>query len=254
MRGFFAADKGDEVAAKAAWKNASYPVFRALCDAAGVRVVDTENRGYGLYYRLLTGSLSGELTDTEAADIWQKLLLLVTDDPLVTQIAATVQISPTVLRGMWSSPRGREMARQITFLNLHPAELTRLPLRLIGYEKFRQDLLGGKPSPEQDEILWQAVLRFSDLCFDAKLNKVQVFSLALAWKGTSGALGWGSIAPVLPADVRGPLAYGLGLRYLKLNKPADARMLFRTAVADAPADSSLARLAAEELARLDKKP
>jgi len=253
MLGFFAADKGDMVRAKEAWKNASPAAFAAVRNKAGAKGQASDNKGIGLYYRLLAGSLSGELSDEEATELWHRLLVLVTDDPLITQIAATVQFSPAILRGMWASPRGREWAKKVVFLEMHPVEFTRTPLRLIGYEKLRLDLCDGKPTPEQDEILWQAVVRFGDLFFEGKLTKIQMFPLALAWKGTSGSLGWGTLAPLVPPEARGPLAYAMGLRFVKLNKPADARTLFRAAIADAPANSPLGRLATEELAKLDGK-
>jgi hypothetical protein len=50
--------------------------------------------------------------------------------------------------------------------------------------------------------------------------------------------------------VRGPLAYEFGLRYLQKKKPEEAVKFFKVAVGDAPQDSSLARLATAELARL----
>jgi len=253
MLGFFAADKGDTARAKEAWKNATPSAFAAVRNKAGAKGQGTDNKGIGLYYRLLTGSLSGELSDEEAMELWQRLLLLVTDDPLITQIAATVQFSPAILRGMWSSPRGREWARKVVFLDMHPVDFTRTPLRLLGYEKLRLDLCDGKPTPEQDEILWQAVLRFGDLFFEGKLTKIQMFPLALAWKGTAGSLGWGALAPVVPPEARGPLAYVMGLRFVKLNKLADAKSLFRAAIADVPANSPLSRLATEELAKLEGK-
>ncbi|MCE9562038.1 MAG: protein kinase [Planctomycetes bacterium] len=253
MRGFFAADKGDEAKARESWKRATFESYMALRNKAGVKGTATDNRGVFLYYRLLTGSLSGEMTNEEATEIWQRLLLLVTDDPLMTQMAATMQFNPSILKGMWASPRGREWARKVVFLDMHPVEFTRIPMRLIGYEKLRQDLCDGKPTPEQDEILWQTVLRFGDLFFEGKLSKVQMFPLALAWKGTAGSLGWGALASAVTPEARGPLAYAMGLRFVKLNKPADARGMFKTAIADAPAKSPLSRLAAEELAKLEGK-
>jgi len=253
MRGFFAADRGDDAKARESWKRATFRAYTALRNKAGTKPVGTDNRGFSLYYRLLTGSLSGEMTNEEATEIWQRLLLLVTDDPLMTQVAATVQFSPSILRGTWSSPRGREWARKVVFLEIHPVECTRIPLRLIAYEKLRQELCDSKPTPEQDEILWQAVLRSGDLFFEGKLTKVQMVQLAFAWKGTAGSLGWKALAGVVPPEARGPLAYAMGLRFVKLNQPADARGMFKTAITDAPPKSPLSRLAGEELAKLEGK-
>jgi hypothetical protein len=76
--------------------------------------------------------------------------------------------------------------------------------------------------------------------------------MGLAWKGITNVLGWAGVAPTLPPDLRGALAYVLGHRYLRLGRPEDAAGLFRTAVADAPAGSPLRKLAEAELQRLAK--
>ena len=83
-----------------------------------------------------------------------------------------------------------------------------------------------------------------------KLGTVQVLALELTWKGTSGPLGWGGLAPTLSPELRGPLAYVAGHRYRRLNLPADAANFFRAALLDAKPGSTLRRLIQTELDRM----
>jgi hypothetical protein len=70
----------------------------------------------------------------------------------------------------------------------------------------------------------------------------------MSWKGVTNALGWAGVAPSLEPHLRGPFAYVLGHRFRRLGQPEQARQMFLTAVADAPPDSTLARLAERALA------
>ena len=62
-------------------------------------------------------------------------------------------------------------------------------------------------------------------------------------------LGWGGVKGSLQPTLRGPIAYLLGLRLMHLDKKADATDVFRTAIADAPKESALYRLATSELGK-----
>ncbi len=254
MKGFCRLNRNDPAGAAKIWAEGRYPAYKAQWPA-GAGPAETIPPGrHGLVDHWILSSLTNTLSDAEGKELVTALVADAIQDPTISQIGNLVQISPAVLLGAWQSPRGGELARKMAFLQLPPIEHYRNMLRVLGYEKLRQDVCDGKPTAAQDEILWQAIVRFADLVFDNKLSKAQMFPLFLAWKGTIGSLGWGTVAPLLPPEARGPVAYSMGLRYLKLNKPGDARTLFRTAATDAPANSPLARLAGEELAKLDGKP
>jgi len=81
------------------------------------------------------------------------------------------------------------------------------------------------------------------------IGTAEMVALAMAWKGQTGALGWGNAAESLKdrKEIRGPLAYVLGHRLIRLGRQEEAAELLRFALADAPPDSRLARLAQEDL-------
>jgi len=85
---------------------------------------------------------------------------------------------------------------------------------------------------------------------NGEITRPQLVQLGFAWKGVTNFLGWAGVAPTLKPDLRGPLAYVLGMRCLRLNKPDDAAALFKTARDDAPKGSRLKALAQAELDRL----
>ncbi len=83
-----------------------------------------------------------------------------------------------------------------------------------------------------------------------KVGVAHITQLYLTWQGTTGLLGWGGLAGLLEPEVRGHIAYWMGFRYQRLKKLDEATAFFRTALADAPPDSALRRLAQAELTRL----
>ncbi|MCE9564372.1 MAG: tetratricopeptide repeat protein, partial [Planctomycetes bacterium] len=254
MKGFCRLEQGDAAGAVKAWDQGRWQSYTAEWKDGKRPPQPTPPGRNALMDHWMLSSLCDKLTDAEAKDVLRDLMAMLVQDQTMTQMAGIIQLSPDVLRNAWRSPRGRELARKMAFLQFGPVEHYRNLIRVLIYEKFRQELCDGKPSPEQDEVLWDGVLRLGNLFFDRKLSKAQLFPAALGWKGTIGVLGWGGVAHQLPPDTRGPVAYVLGLRYLKLNKPADAKMLFRTAVTDSAASSAVNRLATEEIAKLDGKP
>ncbi len=249
MKGFARLKANDTAGAEAAWKTGTYsqyvkgfpPESRPASALPPSRKALAENWAMA--------ALSNTLTDEDALKIVETLMTSFGAEAVTTQVAAALNLSPAVVRGVWTSPRGRECARRMAFLDLTPNEYFWTAPRLIVYEKLRQELLGGTPTPEQDEVLWTASLKTCEAFRTGELSKSQLFQLALAWKGTTNLLGWGGLSSKLKPELRGPAAYVLGLRYLKLNKPTEAAGMFKTAAADAPISSPLKKLAEAELAK-----
>ena len=157
------------------------------------------------------------------------------------------------MRGAYRSPRGRKWAEKMILLDISPIEYHHTPLRLLMYEKFRLELFGGKLSDDQDEQLWRTIADFSTSIAESRIDKAVMFPAALAWKGTTGTLGWAGFSKALPSEHRGPLAWIMGKRYLQLQRPADAAGMFRMAIAEAGKNERLARLAKQELDAIEKK-
>lgn len=250
LKGFLIARKGDANAATAVWKRGTWQSYLDQFSAESRPNLASPPGMWGMIDHWIMAALSETLSDDDAVSLWHGLLARASSDPLMAQISSAIQVSPAIMRGTWRSPRGREHARRLAFLDLAPIEYMRTPPILVLYEKLRQDLFAGQLTSEQDEVTWSVVSRLAQMHFDGKLSKPQVLQLALAWKGTSGILGWAGVSPTLPPDFRGAVAYLMGLRYLKLGKPEEARAMFRTTSAVTPDGSAVNLLARQELERI----
>jgi hypothetical protein len=203
---------------------------------------------WGLIDHWILAALSDSLSDDDTNLIWRGLLARASSDPLMAQVSNTIQVAPDVIRGTWLSPRGRALAQRLAFFDVEPIEYMRIPPKLVIYEKFRQELFAGQLTSEQDDATWSIVNQVVEMHFAGRLSKQQILQLALTWKGSSGFLGWATVAPTLQPEVRGGIAYLMGLRYLKLNKPEVASGMFRTASeSDDAAVKPLALQALEQL-------
>jgi tetratricopeptide (TPR) repeat protein len=254
IKGFLRERRGDSEGAIAAWRRGLAKVFFA--DRAGSRPGDAfalAGTGSALLHAGILASLTGELTDAEATTLAALILARHQADSPLRALSDVFHFPPTVLRAAWQSPRGRELARTIAFQSVPLGEMALATGGLVFTEMARQGAFIGATSPEQDALLWKLCEDGHTAFVNRRLSLPQLIQIGLSWKGTTNFLGWAGVAPGLDPALRGPLAYLLGHRYLRLSRPADAATFFRTALADAPPDSPLRRLAQAELERLKAK-
>jgi hypothetical protein len=245
--GFLKERQGDREGAKAAWRAGTFPAWRksAMKDAA-------TGGGHAVVNRMILAGLAEEMDAAEAdailAELWRSEA-----DGFVGRLAGTLGPAPAAaLRTMWGTPRGRGYARRFAFRELPFDAVLRVPPQLLVSEVVRQGAFGDW-SPRQEQLCWDVVTDAYDRFVTGKVGTTQMFQLGLTWKGTTGFLGWASVAPTLPPEFRGPVAYVIGHRLLRLKRPADAKTFFQTALKDAPPCSPLLRLAEDELERLGGK-
>jgi tetratricopeptide (TPR) repeat protein len=156
----------------------------------------------------------------------------------------------TGLRATWQSPRGREYARRIALRDLPYREMLTVQMVLGVFEGCRAGAFPDGLTPEQDELLWRMFRDVAEAQWTGELAHQQAVQIFTAWGGATGSLGWAGLAPKLKKSIRGPMAYVMGHRYLRLRKPDEAKTFFREALADAARESVLARLAAAKLERM----
>jgi tetratricopeptide (TPR) repeat protein len=261
LRGVLRERRGEQAGALEAWRQGLYRNWRAeyLKDSPdapppselleGGRSTDS----LGVMNALILGSLCDDLSDAEAEAVLARYFSTLASDSPVATLKAAYPVPPALFRAMWRSPRGREWARRFVYLDLSFADYLRVPALLMLAEVGRQDAFPDGLSPEQDALLWKTCEDTFAGLLGGKLGKTQCLQLLLTWKGSMDFFGWKSLAPTLAPDRRGPLAYLVGRRYLRLNRSQDAAALFRTALADAPPESPLRRLAQAELDQLPAK-
>ena len=245
LQGFLRERRGDAPGALAVWKE-------------GLRC-DWKDRGFGLMclQGAILASLTGDVSEADAKALLNQVALggegsqagVLTSE--VFRSFVRPELVTSVIRNMFRTPRGRQYARQITFREIPFAECVRAPVLLAVSEVLRQGAMPENLSDEQETILWGVVEEGYRAVFQAgTLDKSHILQFGFAWKGMTNYLGWAGVAPRLDPRFRGPLAYVMGHRYLRLQRPQDAVMLFRTARDDAPAISPLRQLAQAECDRL----
>jgi tetratricopeptide (TPR) repeat protein len=253
LQGFVLEQLGQPSAAVECWRQGLYKNWLAKLPKELLPYQAETPINYALIDNLIMASLANDLSESEADKVFHKLVEALAGDSMPAKLAGMFKISGSLFRDMWRSDRGRLFAQRVASRSFSIADHFRIPALLMVAEKFHQDAMPGKISKEQDDILWDTVTRGFEAYAKGKLDQIQVMQLALAWKGTFNFLGWGGVAGKLDPALRGPLAYVMGHRYLRLGKPKEAATFFRTALADAPANSALRRLAQVEIDRTKVK-
>jgi hypothetical protein len=157
---------------------------------------------------------------------------------------------------MWRTPRGKELARKIAFREISLQEILGSAPSLLMTEWTSQGAFRGKPTPEEEELMWKMFREGYDLYMAGKIATLDFLPLGLTWKGVSGPLGWGGVSKKLDRSLYGPMSYMFGHRYLTLKRQDDARRFFEAARDDAsrpPGHPVVRRLAEGELKKLQQK-
>ncbi len=159
-----------------------------------------------------------------------------------------VPVPARVVRGLFQGARGHQWAQRFVFRDEPAPQLVAEALPLAIEQFMRDGSLGeSPPTADQAAVFARASVQAADAVRAGRVGKPQLLQLYLAWKGTTGWLGWRGVAPSLQPALRGPLAYVLGSRYLRLGKLDAAHDLFKQALIDASGDAVLRQLATAEL-------
>jgi serine/threonine protein kinase/tetratricopeptide (TPR) repeat protein len=249
MKGFIREKRGDRAGALAVWKASTFRAWQETSgDSDRSRWIDVST---GVLIDMAMCAWTGQGDAAEFARKFENYLRIFGRNAMIAEIARQFKFPPKALRDICNSPRGRDVLRKYVFQEQSLHDYLFHPMFLIGVAVVRSSAMPAMTVAEED-IVWKLCDDGFALYQAGKLPRSRMLQLALAWKGTSGFLGWGSVSSVLPPNVRGPTAYVLGFRFEKLGKKADARTFFQTARRLAPADSALAKLAQVQLDRLAK--
>lgn len=237
--GFLRARLGDDLGAEEQWRK-GYREGRDIISLSG-KAAST-----GIVSLLIMGSLTDELESDDALWFWDRLLSGDGGNAVVALSKSVLHPESVarMFREMWQTRRARQYAEAFAYETLTMRDRIRIPVQLAGMAYFTRNAFNGHLGPEEEQLLWTLVVDgWSRVVEAGQLHAPQVLQLGVAWKGTTNLLGWGGVAPTLPADLRSMIAYVLAHRYLRLKKPEQAASLFDTAQQDAPGDSSTRQLA-----------
>jgi hypothetical protein len=262
LLGFLRHDRGHTAEARQVWERGTHPVWLARWRSAHPREelsLDAQLAGTKMITHLLLASLSGTLSQETIDEITVQAVQVMLDDASARAFKSLLRLTPELYHDLWQSVRGVEAARKLALRSVPWPTYQRLPVTAMGVGVLRQGALTGKPTADQEALIWKLSEDVSDAYFvSGKLGKQQLFSLTAAWSGVTGAFGWGGVQASLPAHLRGPLAYVLGQRYAhKLKNVKEGRAYLQAALDEAmrqPPNPLLQRLARSELDRLKAAP
>jgi predicted Ser/Thr protein kinase len=244
MLGFLREDRGDAAGAKDAWRQAQFrrDLANALSDSGG---------GLGMINLVIAGSLGGDLTDQDIQTLLDKVLARYANESGGAAIVRNnVPLPPAAFREAWKTKRGKQAARRIVFQDGPFEEYLRLAPTVLIMELLFRDAFAGTMSPDQDALVWKLSEDSVKAVMNGTVKEGQVVLLGAAWKGVTGVFGWAGVRGSLAPELRGPIAYVLGHRYLFRKNPADAKKFFEQARSEAAKDSPLQRLSQSELDKL----
>ncbi len=217
--------------------------MRAWRQGYALGLPDAAGTGFQYLHHAILMSLVGEASDAEVARTADMLFQSFASGSVIAAARRLIIVPPSVIRDMWRTRRGGALARQIAFREISFVECNSFPACLGALEYVRQQgTADGKLSPEQEEVLWSLFYRLWQDYLAENIQTAQVASLGMTWKGYTNFLGWGGAAPSFKPDMRAPLAYLFGLRYLKLKQPQQAAEFFREAQRLAGGDAALRTL------------
>lgn len=208
----------------------------------------------GAIENMVLVSLCDDVTDEQLHQLSRTIDAVVPHNPLAKLVTSQHLVSPDrmqqILRQMWRSPRGLTKARQIA-IGLNSQQALNTFFETAAAEAIHQSASIPTANEAETEIVWMTVQQLLNSYHSGDFNPTHAIRLAAAWKGRMQFPGWNSVASELPVQMRGPLAYVLARRFENvLDQKEEARVLFETAQADAPANSVLATTAAQRLAEL----
>ncbi|MBC8872757.1 MAG: protein kinase [Planctomycetes bacterium] len=252
MLGFIHEDRAEFGEARRIWCEAVAPARE---------IVSTRRESHGTLGRVsILYSLTGNTSDELAESILESGFGDSSDDsPIVIILNALEssgrkqQVLGSIVRSMWQDKRDREWARQLSFEDIRFPDRYRFPTVAALAEAVYQFALPEVPSEEQESLTEKLVEDWFEAAFrTGEFNRDMMVQLTLAWQGATDFTGWGGLQESLAAQpqMRGKLAYVMGHRFLRLDKPAEAATLFELALTDAEADSTLAELASADLEML----
>jgi hypothetical protein len=154
---------------------------------------------------------------------------------------------------MWSSPRGRDYARDFAFERVSLPYVMRIQMCLTVSSIMAVSAFHGSMTAEEDAVIWPMLEGLYDAWAQGKIKEEDYFGMVTTWLGVSNKFGWNGVAGKFPRELRGPLAYCMGNRYMVLGKRDKSKEFFQGALADVETNPKLATLVQDRIKQFGLK-
>jgi tetratricopeptide (TPR) repeat protein len=238
MLGFLREQRGDAAGALAAWRGGLMKDFHtrngSTLNRGGSQLTDTFGGMEGTT-AIAVACLSNAATDAEIEALTQDIAKKATNTSNFAAVqSGALRVPPAVVRRSFGDPRGRAWTRQFAFRELPAPQISRALFANIIREYLREGALGpGQISIRQERILGAAAGGLINLYVHNQLQPMQMVQFALAWKGTTSAMGWAGFKTALGDETRAAVACLMAMRYERLGLKPAAQQILREALADA---------------------
>lgn len=255
LRGLIREELGDAAGAAAAYRAGTRKAFLEGLSPEDRTWRASDRDSNSIRDNLYMSARSGTLTDADAASERDGILRIFGNSKAFSGLSTLISLPPETLRRMWLLPSSREAMRTIHFREAGHTEATWLPIRQLAIAVFHVEAVA-ELTPEREAILSRLTTQMRDVVRGRKIGRSTLAYLGNTWIagiGAMGPFGWQGAKPGIPKDAVAAAAWVLGHRYLKFNRPDDARTFFQTALdADGP-NGTVGKEAKAELDKLDGK-
>ena len=246
-----------------AWRMGSYRKWSAGSPEEiilGTKLDDRadRNRYYSYFYTIVLGSATGEFSKEDLAFVSEYRLSKLRD--LIIQFISILGalnldfLSDDSIIGAFNHPlptrRQREFVQSVAFLQTPPERLGDAFLHFCMAQVRQSAMTEGVPD-DIEPLIWEYLKVVLDDAWAKRPDFTAFIPIAGAWAGLVAPTGWESLMPILRPELIPAAALMHGYRYLKLQRPKDARMFFQLVLEKAPEGSPLRPYASKQIERID---
>ncbi|HLW68539.1 MAG TPA: protein kinase [Gemmataceae bacterium] len=263
VKGFLRWEQGDKDGAQAAWKKGLISQWQGVAiplPPPGRRISGPamDARQNAMTHAVMLGSLTGQISEKEAVDVFKAATTGTGITDRFFQDFAKDMLPPKYLQAIcleaYRSDRGREWAKRWAYRQGGFKALFGDAVHVFFYEAIRLGCWEGRPVPKElDEILNKGVDDLFRLFEEGKIREDnEAVAILRIWRAEldDPRADWTSIAATMEPDLRNPMAFAFGMRYVQMKKPYAGRPLLKEIMDREKPGTFLHKLAKEELEKI----
>jgi len=255
LRGYIKQLQESPAAAEAAWREGTLDAWRKSPEnrynqAVAGSEVELFNETQ-LINTLILDSLVGGFTSDDLSRALKALVAKRTGNPVWDAVGKMMFLFDlNLFREMWTSPRGKIIATEYVlgrdFPRASRAATARAMVDLLLNHRLAMDCEvpgDAKLAVDFEKVREAAITRFLDDYAEGHLAQRDFVTGMLLWQGINARASWTKFLDAMSDSTRPSASIVVAMRYRKLNRPDEARLMLQFAIDHAPPTSDAAVLA-----------